>query len=315
VNVSATTTLEIILTSQTDLIEVLIVDVTPDPRIEKVEQLTIVFGQPVDGFDLGDLTLRRNGGANLLDGQATLSSSDGVIWSLGGLGSLTDLPGSYVLSFDADLSGVTSIDGARAAEDALETWQNVLLPGDANRDGNIEIEELGDLMRSEFFLSGTPASWEQGDFNGDGVFNSHDIADVLRTGHYNQGPYFSADGVVSALWSDSKKAIHDDDAGADSDIASTPTLIDFEGPERARPEFGRADLESVESPHENHSKQRLQVRADAAHLGRTEIKSRIAQLREERLEKTEAIDSVFAESADELAISDEETFDWLFDEL
>ena len=45
-----------------------ILDVTPDPRNGAVGTITIVFSEPVTGFDLADLTLTRNGGANLLTG-------------------------------------------------------------------------------------------------------------------------------------------------------------------------------------------------------------------------------------------------------
>ena len=53
-----------------------IVDVTPDRAIVSVSSISIVFDQPVTGFDLADLALTRDGGANLLTGAQTLTSTD-----------------------------------------------------------------------------------------------------------------------------------------------------------------------------------------------------------------------------------------------
>ena len=35
------------------------------------------------------------------------------------------------------------------------------------------------------------AIWEQGDWNGDGIFGQHDLVAALVTGNYLQGPYAS----------------------------------------------------------------------------------------------------------------------------
>ena len=37
-----------------------------------------------------------------------------------------------------------------------------------------------------------PATFEQGDWNGDGVFDQLDIVAALQTGNYLQGPYATA---------------------------------------------------------------------------------------------------------------------------
>jgi hypothetical protein len=39
------------------------------------------------------------------------------------------------------------------------------------------------------FDSGTPASWNEGDFDYDGVVDIIDVADFLSTGLFNAGPY------------------------------------------------------------------------------------------------------------------------------
>ena len=53
-----------------------VIDVTPDPRPNWVNTVTITFSEPVFNFSLADLTLTRDGGANLLTGDQTLGSSD-----------------------------------------------------------------------------------------------------------------------------------------------------------------------------------------------------------------------------------------------
>ena len=45
-----------------------VVNVTPDPRSTPVSSLAIVFSEAVAGFDLANLTLKRDGGSNLLTG-------------------------------------------------------------------------------------------------------------------------------------------------------------------------------------------------------------------------------------------------------
>jgi PKD repeat protein len=55
-----------------------VTDVSPDPRSTAVSSIDIVFSEAVTGLDLSDLSLTRDGGANLLDGEAdVLVSWDG----------------------------------------------------------------------------------------------------------------------------------------------------------------------------------------------------------------------------------------------
>ena len=39
-------------------------------------------------------------------------------------------------------------------------------------------------MQSGKYLTGLPASWSEGDWNGDGVFDQRDISAALTTGRY-----------------------------------------------------------------------------------------------------------------------------------
>ena len=66
-----------------------IIDVTPDPRNVPVGAITIVFSEPVTGFDLADLTLTRDGGPNLLTGRPDADHRDSITWTLGNLAGLT----------------------------------------------------------------------------------------------------------------------------------------------------------------------------------------------------------------------------------
>jgi len=82
-----------------------IVDVAPDPRTSGLGAMVITFDQPVQGFTVADLNLRRNGGANLLTAAQSVVTIDRKIWTLTNLQGLTSAAGQYQLSF-ASLNGV-----------------------------------------------------------------------------------------------------------------------------------------------------------------------------------------------------------------
>lgn len=89
-----------------------IAPLTPNPRTTPVAQMTIRFSEAVTGFDLGDLQLTANGGADLLVGSgATLTSSDQITWTLGNLTSVTGKAASYVLTLDAAGAGIADLAG------------------------------------------------------------------------------------------------------------------------------------------------------------------------------------------------------------
>src|SRR5207237_6402527 len=96
-----------------------VIDVAPDPRTTPVSGLRIVFTKSVTGFDMADLRLTRAGNAtNLLTAQQTLTSPDGVTWTLGNLSSITAPDGLYTLSLAAGGSGITDSVGSQLAFDA-----------------------------------------------------------------------------------------------------------------------------------------------------------------------------------------------------
>jgi CSLREA domain-containing protein len=96
--------------------------VTPDPRNTSVSSITIVFSEAVTGFDLNDLSLKRDGGANLLTGAQTLTSGDNITWTLGNLSGVTGTGGTYTLTLTASGSGITDNASNALAGDATETW-------------------------------------------------------------------------------------------------------------------------------------------------------------------------------------------------
>ena len=75
-----------------------ITPVVPNVGSSPVGSVTITFSEPVSGFTLADLQLTRNGGANLLTGSQTLSSSDNQTWTLSNLAGITTTAGTYTLT-------------------------------------------------------------------------------------------------------------------------------------------------------------------------------------------------------------------------
>lgn len=100
-----------------------IVDVSPDPRTTPVDAITFVFSEPVQGFDVSDVWLTRDGGANLLTADVTLSSADAITWTLGGLAGLTSAPGAYILRFNGAGSNVTDWNYFTVSGEITDTWR------------------------------------------------------------------------------------------------------------------------------------------------------------------------------------------------
>jgi len=107
-----------------------VVDVAPDPRTMPVESIDVVFSEQVSGFDISDLSLTRDGGANLLSAAQSISTDDNVTWTISGLTDVTVGAGTYLLTLHAGGSGIADVIGNLLQVDASETWVNEI-PGPA----------------------------------------------------------------------------------------------------------------------------------------------------------------------------------------
>ncbi len=97
-------------------------DVTPNPRNTALGAITIIFSEVVTGFELADLQLTRDAGANLLTGEELLTTTDHVTWTLAGLLGITDAQGSYLLTLTGTGSGIQDPAGNLLSVDATEAW-------------------------------------------------------------------------------------------------------------------------------------------------------------------------------------------------
>ncbi|NJN18599.1 MAG: hypothetical protein HC822_21240 [Oscillochloris sp.] len=85
--------------------------------------VTITFSEIVSGVDVGDFSLSRDGGTNLLTGSESISSDDGgITWVLSDLNMLTDVDGSYTFTLTASGSGITDVNTNPLAGDAAVNW-------------------------------------------------------------------------------------------------------------------------------------------------------------------------------------------------
>ncbi len=100
----------------------IIVSLGADPLTAVVDQLTVSFSKPITGLVLADLSLTLNGGANLLTASQTLTTSDGINYSLGNLATLTNRPGTYQLTLTAAGSGISDTAGTALAADATTSF-------------------------------------------------------------------------------------------------------------------------------------------------------------------------------------------------
>jgi hypothetical protein len=97
-------------------------NVDPNPRITPVDSLTFTFDEAVEGFDIDDVTLTRDGGSNLLTAAHQLTTGDNVSWILADTSDATGQSGSYRLALTAIDSEITDIAGNPLSADVDETW-------------------------------------------------------------------------------------------------------------------------------------------------------------------------------------------------
>lgn len=95
--------------------------VAPEIRNSPLTQISITFNKAVMGFDLSDLVLERNGAPLSLAG-ASLSSADGIHWTLTGISALTSAPGAYVVKVNPTGSGVADLAHNPLSTGAFNFW-------------------------------------------------------------------------------------------------------------------------------------------------------------------------------------------------
>jgi len=120
-----------------------VVPVAPDPNPEAVDSIAINFTEAVSGLDLTHFSLSRDGGANLLTGAQTVTSGNGINWSVSNLASLTGAAGLYDLLLSAGGAPITDSAGNALASDASDQFTVMslivsrrLFYNNSNYDGN-----------------------------------------------------------------------------------------------------------------------------------------------------------------------------------
>ncbi|CAN5631500.1 hypothetical protein BH09PLA1_BH09PLA1_33670 [soil metagenome] len=99
-----------------------IVAVSPDPRTTTVSSIAINFNEAVNGFDLSDLSLVRDGFTESLAG-AVLNTANNINYTLSGLDTITNRVGAYTLTLNAAGSGITTQAGGNPiVNNAVESW-------------------------------------------------------------------------------------------------------------------------------------------------------------------------------------------------
>jgi hypothetical protein len=93
-----------------------------NPLTAPVDQLMVSFSKPVTGFGLADLSLTLNGGGNLLSASQTLTTSDGANYSLANLASVTNNPGTYLLTLTAAGSEISDTVGTALVANATASF-------------------------------------------------------------------------------------------------------------------------------------------------------------------------------------------------
>jgi hypothetical protein len=110
-----------------------VTNVVPDPRFAPVDAVTITFDEPVTGLTLAHLVLTRGGGGNMITGSQTLTTTDGVTWTLGNLAGLTTAPGTYTLAVNDSVPGVADYAGNALGDDATDVWTMASAPAVVGR--------------------------------------------------------------------------------------------------------------------------------------------------------------------------------------
>lgn len=145
-----------------------VIDVTPDPRTTSVEAVLVQFSRPVTGFDAGDLTLTRDGAAVSL-ADVTVSTADGIRWTVTGLAVATGSAGGYVLTVNAAGSGIVAGDGGVLGGNATDSWTTTAGA----------LVDAGDTLATAAVISATTGDLRLAGRVGDGAQTTRDV-DLYR---------------------------------------------------------------------------------------------------------------------------------------
>ena len=145
-----------------------VIDVSPDPRTTSVEAVLVQFSRAVTGFDRGDLVLTRDGRAVPLDA-VTVTTTDGIRWTVAGLAAATASAGSYVLTVNAAGSGIVAADGGDFATAASDGWMVTAAT----------LVDAGDTLAAAAVISATTGDLRLAGRIGDGSWGSRDV-DLYR---------------------------------------------------------------------------------------------------------------------------------------
>ena len=129
-----------------------------------------------------------------------------------------------------------------AIQALMQGSETVLLPGDANMDLEFNQLDLVMVQVSAKYLTGEPATWGEGDWNGapggspgdppqgDGLFNQVDIIAALGPSHYLTGPY-AAIGETGQLDDGQTSIVYNADSGevaVDAPVGTELTSVNIE---------------------------------------------------------------------------------------
>lgn len=96
--------------------------VTPNPRNNGVNPLSLVFNEAVTGVGLADVRLTLSGGPNLLSGSQGFSSTDGQNWQLANVTGLVFDEGTFELNLTAANSNIRDLAGNALVLNDSTTW-------------------------------------------------------------------------------------------------------------------------------------------------------------------------------------------------
>lgn len=99
--------------------------VVPDPRDSAVDTLDVTFSETINEatFIRTDLTLTRNGGANLINNSVSIQFVGNHVYRISGLGALTTDGGLY--EFGINMGAVQDIAGNKGGDKLTRSWRRI----------------------------------------------------------------------------------------------------------------------------------------------------------------------------------------------